>query len=465
MSSGGAVRGEKAMQTVFDHIDRNFDRWLEELLPLCRIPSVSAANTGLYACADLFAAQTRRLGMRTDIIPMAGEGSPPLVYASLDSPGAQQTILIYGHLDVQPAEPLDAWSSPPFEPEIRNGRLYGRGTSDNKGQLFAHLKAIEALQQSRYGVPANIRILIDSQEEIGSPLLARFVEIHKSMFAANYCYIADAAAGTDNRPIMYFGNRGSCYVEIAVQTALRDVHSGGFGGPMPNAAWRLVQFLRTLRNDSGAITIDGFYDDVIPPSPVERAAIAALPHDTDRWRNSLGITHEDGPVSEAFFEKLLLRPTLTICSLLSGNTERKVKTVIPAHASAKLDMRLVKRQSPADILAKLKAHAERHGFDDFVITPFAFQYHPSNTPVDHPMGVVIAQVIRQTFGQEPLLYPNSGGSNPGYILREQLGLPTVMVSYATHDEGSHGPNENLSLDYLLKGIKTSAGVFVGLAAI
>ena len=219
---------------------------------------------------------------------------------------------------------------PAVRTKIRNGRLYGRGTSDNKGQLLAHLKAIQALQQTGRGVPANIRVLIDPQEEIGSPLLARFVENNKTMFEADYCYIADAAAAADDRPVLYFGNRGSCYVEVEVRTANRDVHSGGFGGPMPNAAWRLVEFLRTLRMDDGTVAIDGFYDDVVPPSAADRAAISASPHNANRWRKSLGVTHEDGPADRSFFEKIMLRPTLTICSLLAGNTERKVKTVIPS---------------------------------------------------------------------------------------------------------------------------------------
>ncbi|HET9903115.1 MAG TPA: M20/M25/M40 family metallo-hydrolase [Xanthobacteraceae bacterium] len=457
--------GHERMQDVDDYIDGHFARWVNELVPLCRIASVSAANVGLAECAALFAAETRRLGMRTEIIPLAGEGSPPLVHALLEVPGARRTILIYGHLDVQPAEPLDAWHSPPFEPEIRNGRLYGRGTSDNKGQLFAHLKAIEALQRTGRGVPANIRIVIDPQEEIGSPLLSRFAAANKAKLAADYCYIADAAAAAGDRPVLYFGNRGSCYVEVAVRTADRDVHSGGFGGPMPNAAWRLIDFLRSLRREDGSIAIEGFYDDIVPPSPAERAAIAALPHDPAAWRRALGVAAEDGPADMPYFEKIMLRPTLTICSLLSGNTERKVKTVIPACASAKLDMRLVSNQRPEDILDKLRAHARRHGFADVAIEPYDFQYYPSKTPIDHPMGAVIAGAVREAFGVEPLLYPVSGGSNPGHVLRNVLGIPTVMVPYATHDEGSHGPNENLSLDFLRKGIKTSAAVFVGLGAL
>jgi acetylornithine deacetylase/succinyl-diaminopimelate desuccinylase-like protein len=457
--------GKGAMQDVNRYIDENFERFVDELLPLCRIASVSSANIGLDECAAQFATMTRALGMRTQVIPLAGDGSPPLVYAALDTPGARRTILIYGHLDVQPAEPLEAWNSPPFEPTIRNGRLYGRGTSDNKGQLLAHLKAIEAMQRAGRGVPANIRIMIDPQEEIGSPLLSRFAEENKPMFAADYCYIADAAAAAGDRPVLFFGNRGSCYVEAAVRTANRDVHSGGFGGPMPNAAWRLVDFLRSLRRADGTVTIEGFYDDVLPPTPAERAAIAALPHDPEAWRAELGVAAEDGPADLSYFEKNLLRPTLTICSLLAGNTERKVKTVIPATASAKLDMRLVSNQTPADILAKVRTHAQRHGFHDVVIESFDFLYHPSKTPIDHPMGAVIARAVRENFGAEPLLYPVSGGSNPGHILRDKLGLPTVMVPYATHDEGSHGPNENLSLDFLRKGTKTSAAVFAGLAAL
>ena len=368
--------------------------------------------SGFMNAPNSFAALTRQLDMRTAIIPMAGDGSPPLVHASYDAPGARRTILIYGHLDVQPAEPLDAWLSPPFEPTIRNGRLYGRGTSDNKGQLLAHLKAIQALQQTGHGVPANIRILIDPQEEIGSPLLARFVDSNRAMFAADYCYIADAAAAANDRPVLYFGNRGSCYVEVEVRTANRDVHSGGFGGPMPNAAWRLVEFLRTLRDDAGRVAIDGFYDEVVPPSRADLEAISAPPHNAEQWRKSLGVAYEDGSPDQSFFEKLMLQPTLTICSLLAGNTERKVKTVIPSQAIAKLDMRLVSNQSPPDILAKLRAHAARHGFYDVTVTPFDFQYYPSKTPIDHPMGAVIARVCGRRSAKNRCSFQAPAGRTP-----------------------------------------------------
>lgn len=443
------------MLDPIEYVDRHLDRFVRELVPLCRIPSVSAAGTGLDECARMLVGEMQRVGLEAEVLPLAGSGSPPLVHARADAPGARRTVVFYNHLDVQPAEPLEAWVSPPFEPAVRDGRLYGRGTSDNKGPLFAHLKALEALRESGHSLNVNVRFLVDPHEEIGSPLLAGFVERHPGLFAGDLCFVADAAAAPGNRPVLYFGNRGSCYVEVSFETANRDVHSGGFGGAMPNAAWRLVEFLRTLRLPDGTVAIPGFYDRAVPPSEADRAAVRALPHDPVRWREALGVRAEDGPAGLSYYEKVLLRPTLTVCSLVAGNTERKVKTVIPSRASAKIDMRLVPDQDPADILSRLVAHAERAGFADATITPFDFQYRPSKTPIDHPVGDVVASAVREVFGMEPLRFPSSGGSNPGHVLRHRLGLPTIMVPYAANDEGSHGPNENLSLDFFRKGIKTT----------
>lgn len=453
------------MKAVFDYIDGHFDEYLQQLLPFCRIPSISAEGIGLQASAAYLREEMCRVGLEAVVMPIAGPDSAPLVYARRDAPGARRTLLIYGHLDVQPPGPTEQWTSPPFEPEVRDNRLYGRGTSDNKGQLLAHLFAIESLLETGAGIPISLRFMIDSQEEVGSPPLATFVERNPDLFKADFCYIADAAAGPGDRPVIYFGNRGCCYVEVKVRTANRDVHSGGFGGPMPNAAWRLVEFLRSLRDNSGRVVVEGFYDQVVPPSEAERMALAAIPHDAPAWRAALAVAREDGPAEVPHFEKIMFRPTMSICGLSAGVPEGVTKTVIPCTASARIDMRLVINQTPDEILGKLRAHARKHGFGDIEIEPQAFQYRPSRTPVDHPMASVVTAAIKDVFGEEPLLYPSSGGSSPSYILRHQLGLPTVMVPYATHDEGSHGPNENLSLDFVRKGIKTSARVMTDLATV
>ena len=443
------------MQRVSAYVDRNLSRFLEEVEALCRIPSVSVRGENLGECAELLLAQMREIGLTAEILPMGGPQNPPLVYGRLDVPGARRTLFLYGHLDVQPAEPLEAWDIPPFEPQVRNGRMYGRGTSDNKGQFLAHLKAVEALQRAGQGVPVNLRILVDPQEEIGSPMLESFLSAHAELFRADFGYIADGGAGEGDRPIISFGNRGACYLEVRVRTARQDVHSGTFGGPMPNAAWRLVEFLGTLRDGEGRAAVKGFYDGVLPPTKAERAAMASLPFDALAWKREMGIGEEAGLPGLGHFEKIMFQPTLNLCGITAGYGGPGSKTVIPCEASAKIDMRLVKDQTPSDILRKFQAHARNRGFGDIEVIAHPFQYCPSKTPLGHPLSQVVIGAVGEAFGTEPLLEPVSGGSNPGHLFREKLGIPTVRVTYATADEGSHGPNENLSVDFFRKGILTT----------
>ncbi|OGL69044.1 MAG: hypothetical protein A3J27_05330 [Candidatus Tectomicrobia bacterium RIFCSPLOWO2_12_FULL_69_37] len=452
------------MDKVFAYIDRNFGRFVEELAAVCRIPSVSAQKKGLDDCARHLVGAMKEIGLDARAMPMGGADNPPLVYGRLDAPGARRTLFIYGHFDVQPPEPLDAWDTPPFEPTLKDGRMYGRGTGDNKGQFLAHLKAVEALQRSGRGVPVNLRILLDPQEEIGSPMLEAFVTSHADLFRADFGYNADGNAAEGNVPLLSFGNRGSCYVEVRVRTARRDVHSGQFGGPMPNAAWRLVEFLQTLRDASGRPAIEGFFENVLPPTEADRRALAAIPFNKEAWKKEVGVAEEAGPPGMGYFEKIMFQPTLSICGLTSGYGGPGTKTVIPSQASAKIDMRLVKNQTPPEIFEKFRAHARRRGFGDLEAVQL-LTYHPSKTPLDHPMSEAVIAAVREVFGKEPLLYPVTGGSNPSYIFNEILGIPMVKVPYGNYDEANHAPNENLDLDFFRRGIKTSAKVICDLAAL
>jgi acetylornithine deacetylase/succinyl-diaminopimelate desuccinylase-like protein len=452
------------MKDVFGYVDRNFDRFVEELAELIRIPSVSAQKRGLEECARHIVRRLQEVGLHAESIPMGGPDNPPLVYGRLDVPRAKRTLFIYGHFDVQPPEPLEAWETPPFEPTIRNGRMYGRGTGDNKGQFYAHIKAIEALQKARGGVPLNLRILLDPQEEIGSPMMESFLNSHGDLFQADFGYKPDGQAAVGNIPTVNFGNRGSCYVEVRVRAGNRDTHSGNFGGPMPNAAWRLVEFLQTLRDDKGRPAIEGFFDNVLPPTKAERAALDVLPFDRQAWLREMGLSREAGPPEMSHYEKIMFQPTLNICGITSGYGGPGTKTVIPCQAMAKIDMRLVKNQTPPEILEKFRAHARKYGFDDVEVIPH-LQYYPSRTPVDHPMSKVVIAAVREVFGQEPLIYPSIGGSNPSYLFHENLGIPLAQVPYANFDESNHAPNENLLLDFFRMGVKTTAKVMCGLAAL
>ncbi len=452
------------MDKVFGYIDEKFDHFVDELIDLCRIPSVSAQKSGLEDCASTLADHLRTIGLHGEIMPMGGPENPPLVYGRLDVPDAKRTLFIYGHFDVQPPEPLEAWETPPFEPEIRNGRIYGRGPGDNKGQFFAHLKAVEALSKAGEGVPVNLRILLDPQEEIGSPMLEEFVTQHVDLFRADFGYNADGSAAEGNIPMLSFGNRGICHLEVRLRAGSRDTHSGQFGGPMPNAGWRLFDFLKTLRDETGRSKIEGFYENVQPPNEADLAAMAAIPYDQAEWFRELGITREDGPEEWSHFEKIMFQPTLNISGLSSGYNGPGSKTVIPCEASARIDMRLVKNQTPPEILEKFAAHAENNGFGDIEIIPH-MRYYPSKTPLDHPMSQTVIAAVRDVFGQDPLIYPVTGGSNPSYIFHELCGIPMVKVPYANFDEANHAPNENLSLDFFRMGIKTSARVIRDLGGI
>ena len=445
------------MKKVYGYIDEKFDQFVDELIDLCRYPSISAQKKGLQVCASVLVEHIRAIGLHGEIMPMGGPDNPPLVYGRLDVPGAKRTLFIYGHFDVQPPEPLKAWETPPFQPEIRNGRIYGRGTGDNKGQFFAHLKSIEALSNAGDGVPMNLRILLDPQEEIGSPMLEDFVTKHADLFRADFGYNADGSAGEGNVPMLSFGNRGVCAVEVRARAGSRDTHSGQFGGLMPNAACRLVDFLKTLRDESGRVRIEGFYENVLPPDDADQAAMEAIPFEQTAWLREMGLSREDGPEEWSHFEKVMFRPALNINGLTSGYGGSGPKTVIPCEALAKIDMRLVKNQTPVEIFEKFVSHARKNGFGDLEIIP-QMQYYPSKTPLGHSMGRVVIAAVKDVFEREPLIYPVTGGSNPSYIFNELCGIPMVKVPYANFDESNHAPNENLSLDFFRKGIMTSARV-------
>jgi acetylornithine deacetylase/succinyl-diaminopimelate desuccinylase-like protein len=452
------------MEKIYKEIDRNSERYMQELFTLLRQPSISSQGVGLEACATLLAGMMEDVGIRAEILPMGGPNNPPLVYGEITSPGAEKTLLIYGHYDVQPPEPLDAWDSPPFEPTIRDGRIYCRGSADNKGQLFAHVKAVEAILKTEGSLPMNIKFLFDPEEEMGSPSLDDFVIANADRFSADFAYNADGAMDSSGRPILSFGNRGSCYVEINYQEANRDLHSGQFGGPVPNPNWRVIDFLKTLRDDTGRVAIEGFYDGIVPPTPAEKAAIENIPFDEKATLKYLGLNAFDLPEGMPFWEKIMFQPTFNICGFSSGYGGEGTKTVLPCKTRVKIDMRLVKNQDPSDIYDKFKRHMEKHGFDDLALKTTT-AYRPAKTPIDHPMSVAVVKAVRASFQDEPIIYPVTGGSNPSSIICDFLKIPIVKVPYGSHDECNHAPNENLVIDLFYKGIKCSATVFYELAGI
>ena len=450
------------MENIYKTIDDNSERYLEELFTLLKQPSISSQGIGIEDCAKLLAGMMEDVGIRAEILPMGGKNNPPLVYGEILSPGAEKTILIYGHFDVQPTDPLEAWDSPPFEPTIRDGRIFCRGSADNKGQLFAHVKAVEAILKTEGSLPVNLKFLFDPEEEIGSPSLDDFVMANADRFKADVAYNSDGAMDASGRPILSFGNRGNCYVEINHREANRDLHSGQFGGPAANPNWRMVEFLNTLRDSNGRVTIDGFYDDIVPPTAAEKEAMANIPFNEASQLEYLGLQRFDGPEDLSYWEKIMFQPTLNICGYVSGYGGEGQKTVLPCSVRVKIDMRLVKNQDPPDIFNKFTRHMEKLGFDDLELKLLT-TYRPAKTPIDHPMSKAVISAVRKAFESEPILYPVTGGSNPSSIICDFLKIPIVKVPYGNHDESNHAPNENMVVDLFYKGIKCSATVFYELS--
>ncbi|MFB3818599.1 MAG: M20/M25/M40 family metallo-hydrolase [Candidatus Methylomirabilales bacterium] len=370
-------------------------------------------------------------------------------------------MLIYGHYDVQPPEPLELWKTPPFEPTIKDGRIWGRGTGDNKGQLFAHVKAVEAVRKVRGELPVNVKFLFEGEEEISSAHLRAFIESRRDLLAADYALCSDGPMLPNDQPTILFGVRGIVHVEVSLKGANRDVHSGNLGPFVPAPAWRLVHFLGTLRDPEGRILIHGFSDDVVPPTPAEREVLRKIPFDP-AVLTGLGLPAAGPEAGARYFERLMFQPSVNICGLTSGYQGPGSKTIVPHRASAKIDIRLVVKQDPEDILQKLAAHARAHGFDDLQIERQGV-FYPSRTPLDHPLGGAAIRAVRQGFGREPILQPSMGGSDPDYYFTRVLGIPRVNVPYAPHDENNHAPNESIKLDGFYHGIRTTAALLYEVA--
>ena len=450
------------MEKIFGYIDQNLNRFIDELFVLLRQPSISARWEGVVECSQLLTGMMEKIGIKPRILPMGGERKPPLIYGEILNPEAKRTLLIYGHFDVQPPEPLEAWNSPPFQPTIRDGRIYGRGSADNKGQFFAHFKAIESVLKVNGKLPINVKFLLDPEEEVGSPSLNQFCRENKSLFAADMALNSDGPMDTSGRPRLSFGNRGVLYVEVKARGANQDLHSGNFGGPVPNPAWRVVGFLSSLRKPDGTVAIEGFYDNIVPPTPKEREMMAQMPFDEKKFMEKYGLKKFAPPDNLSFMEKLMFRPTLNIAGFTSGYGGPGSKTVLPSLATLKMDMRLVVNQDPEDIYQKFVKHIKKHGFEDLDVTMVHY-YYPSRTSVDHPMAPKFVEAIRQGFQKEPVLIPAGGGSFPGAAIRNILSIPILSVPYGNADENNHAPNENFAIDCFKNGIRTTAALFYQLA--
>lgn len=448
---------DSTLAPVFAHIEANRDSFIARLMDYVRHPSISAQDIGIGAVAALLEGHLRALGMTVEILRTAGH---PMVFGQLGDNPAKPTILLYGHYDVQPPEPLEEWLSPPFEPTIRDGRIYARGVADNKGQHFAQLLAIESLMAVKGAVPCNVKILLEGEEEVGSPHIAEVVRQHAQKLRADLVVTADGPMHPSGQGTILYGVRGVASFELRARTANRDAHSGNFGGVMPNAVWQLVHLLATMKTPDGRITIEGLTDAVLPPTEMERVALARLPLDQAAVMAEMGMTTLDAPRDRGYFERLMFHPTLTINGLHGGYGGTGSKTVLPAEAVAKCDIRLVEAMEPEAVFAAVEAHVARHAPEVTVVRQGAML--PSKTPMETPVADVLRRAVAVARGGEVLEIPSMGGSLPDYVFTRILGVPAFVVPYGNADEANHAPNENLTIECFMGGIRTGAAILAGL---
>ena len=431
------------------YLQNNLDKSIAELSRLAGQPSVGAQNLGMAECANLVAGMLKSRGFSVEIQPTDGA---PVVFGERKGK-ASKTLLFYNHYDVQPAEPLELWDSPPFEPSLRDGKLYARGVSDDKGHITSRLFAIDALL-AEGELPCNVKFIIEGEEETSSVHLHDYVLKNKDRLAADACIWE--FGGIDHRgiPMQYLGLRGICYVELWVETAKTDIHSGLGGSILPNAAWRLVWALRSLKGSDERIRIPGFYDKVLKPSPRDVALFEALPEVSEEYKTRFGVKNfikglKDGVelrIAEVF------EPTCTICGLTSGYQGKGSKTVQPARASAKVDFRLVPDQRPDEILKLLRAHLDAEGFSDVQID-FLGGEPPARTDPDDPFIKLVVDTSKEIYGVPMEIVPMVGGSGPNYPFIHDLHLPVASAGLGYPDTRAHAPNENIRIDLYLQHAK------------
>ena len=437
------------------YLEKNLNRSIAELSKLVAQPSVGAQNLGMKECAALVGGMLKARGFKVEIMDTEGA---PVVFAERKGK-SDKTLLIYNHYDVQPPEPLELWETPPFEPSLRDGKLYGRGVSDDKGHITSRLFAIDALLDAQGELPCAIKFIIEGEEETSSVHLYDYILKNKDRLKADACMWEFGGVNSHETPMQYLGLRGICYVELSVETASIDVHSGLGGSIFPNAAWRLVWALNTLKGEDERILIPGFYDGIQPLSARDRELMSALPDVADEYKSMYGVRKfikgltggVDLRIEEVF------TPTCTICGLTSGYQGPGSKTVLPARASAKVDFRLVVGQDPKDIRKKLRAHLDAQGFSDVQITDLGGDAAARTDP-DDPFIQLVASTAEEVYEMPMQLVPMIGGSGPSHPFVHDLGLPVATGGIGHPDTRAHAPNENVRIDLYLKHARHMARI-------
>jgi acetylornithine deacetylase/succinyl-diaminopimelate desuccinylase-like protein len=443
------------MQAWKDYQAANKDRFLNELLDLLRIPSISAKSehkADMQQCAEAVKARLLEAGAdKVEIYPTDGH---PLVYGEKIIDPAKPTVLVYGHYDVQPAEPLELWKSGPFEPVIVDGKIFARGSCDDKGQFYMHVKALETMVKTN-SLTTNIKFCIEGEEEVGSPNLGKFVASHKELLKADVILISDTAMISLDTPSIDIGVRGLSYIEVEVTGPNRDLHSGVYGGAVANPITILAKMIASCHDENNHITIPGFYDDVVNATAEERKLMAQAPYNEQEFKDDLGVKELWGEKGYSTNERTGIRPTLELNGIWGGYQGEGAKTVLPSKATAKISTRLVPNQSSEKITAMLLEHFKKIAPAN--VSVHAFEHHggePYMTPIDSKAYKAAAKAMETTFGKTPIPV-RGGGSIPICALFEkELGIKIVFMGFGLDSDNLHSPNEKFNLDNFYKGIET-----------
>ncbi|HET9332413.1 MAG TPA: dipeptidase [Gemmatimonadota bacterium] len=446
------------MDKVIREIEKRRDGYVGELAEFLAIPSVSTdpdRADDVRRCAVYCRDALDKIGFAdAEVHETPGH---PIVTAEWNGAAGAPTVLFYGHYDVQPVDPVELWTSPPFEATVRDGRIYGRGSADDKGQILCHWKAWEAHFEAHGKLPCNVKVLLEGEEEIGSRNLAPFIAANRDRLAADAVLISDSPMFARGVPSLCYGLRGLCYMEIHVRGAKSDLHSGSFGGAVANPAQALARILSGLKDHENHVAIEGFYDKVRPLSERERAEFRKLPFNEIEFRRQLEVPELVGEAGFTTLERIWARPALDINGMLSGFTGKGAKTVLPGEASAKVSMRLVPDQDPDEIAELFRRHVEAHAPPGVVVR--ADDLHgarPYIAPLDHPANRAAARALAQAFGAEPV-FTREGGSIPVTVtFQEELGATSILMGFGLPDENAHAPDEHLDVQNFHGGVVTSA---------
>jgi acetylornithine deacetylase/succinyl-diaminopimelate desuccinylase-like protein len=448
------------MKEVLAYFAQHHDSFIEQLKDFLRIPSISTSEESkpdIERAAQFVEDQLLSIGMN-NVCKYPTKGHPIVYGEWLGAPGAP-TVLVYGHYDVQPAEPLELWTTEPFEPTLRDGKIFARGAADDKGQVFIHLKVLEAYMKTRGTLPVNVKVIVEGEEEIGSPNLATFCKENKPLLECNAILISDTHMMGVKQPSITYGLRGLAYLEVTVTAAKGDMHSGTFGGSVANPIQTLAEILTKCKDaKTGKVKIPGFYDDVVPMSKKERAELAKLPHNDKKYAKEIGATKTFGEAGYTTVERTGCRPTFEVNGIWGGHTGPGVKTVLPAQAHAKVSMRLVANQDPLKIAKLFTKHVKAVAPDTVKVDIKMYENngYPALTPIDSIGMRAASAAIKQVYKKNPF-FTREGGSIPVVAdFQHILGAEAVLLGFGLPDDNLHAPNEKFDVVQLTNGMQTAA---------